>query len=236
MIPDYFPSHTRAPSSPPVSTPPETIQSFELSWYIEDLCKAGEFYYFCSAIFWASQFITLPSLRFFFYFYSTVAAPKVVDLPTAIRNIFLVFLSQTSKLVPPYSLCLRTCRTFLQTLRCSRRTRCIVQYPMSPTTPKTLPYPIFRNTDSLNPTESQAPPSRHHTGLTALCNTVPNQWLDSLIGNETLLDPAGAQLFIVLPNSSWWFVYEVLSRISIIEFNSFLSINDLTFIFQHLNF
>ena len=165
-----------------------------------------------------------------------MAALKVVDPSTAIRNIFLVFLSQTSKLVPPYSLCLRTCRTFLQTLRCSRRTRCIVQYLMSPTTPKTLPYPIFRNTDSLNPTESQAPPPRHHTGLTAFCNTVPNQWLDSLIGNGTLLDSADAQWFIVLPNSSWWFVYEVLSRISIIEFNSFLSINDLTFIFQHLNF
>ena len=93
------------------------------------------------------------NLRFFFYFHSTMTAPEVVDLSTAIRNIFLVFLSQTSKLVPPYSLCLRPCRTFLQTLRCSHRTRCIVHYLMSPTTPKTLPYPIFRSTDSLNPTE-----------------------------------------------------------------------------------
>ena len=117
----------------------------------------------------------LPVAFFFLYFHSTVAAPKVVDPPTAIRNIFLVFLSQTSTLVPPYSLCLRACRTFLQTLHCSRRTRCIIHYLMSPTTPKTLPFPIFRNTDSLNPTESQAPPSRHHTGLTAVCNTMPTQ-------------------------------------------------------------
>ena len=172
MIPGYFPSHTRAPSNPPVSTLPQIIQSFELSWYTEDLCIAGAFYYFCSAIFWASQFITSP---IYVFFHSTMAAPKVVDLPPATRNIFLVFLSQTSKLVPPYSLCLRPCRTSLQTLRCSRRTWRVVHYLMSPTTPKTFPYPIFRNTDSLNPRESQAPPSRHHTGLTTLCDTVPNQ-------------------------------------------------------------